>query len=224
MYRWHNPRPLSMPFTWRDDAAMSAAGSIADVGSHAYDTIRFILGGEADRVLAHTGVVMPAKPDLGNINLSEALEWGTANPADSAESRKKGTVPDYGLVAMQFPGGIVGSLIVSHASYLRKGFGPELELHGTDASLSIERVTGRMMFADSPEPARILETIPDVPCNRFQRFVFPALREVTESGQHPTLEDGYRVQVFTDAVVASARNSRWVELEEIAARSKKGQA
>ena len=36
VYRWHNPRPLGMPFTWRDDAALSSAGIIADVGSHAF--------------------------------------------------------------------------------------------------------------------------------------------------------------------------------------------
>ena len=32
VYRWHNPRPAAIPFTWRDDASLSAAGSIADVG------------------------------------------------------------------------------------------------------------------------------------------------------------------------------------------------
>ena len=32
VYRWHNPRPIDMPLTWRDDESLSAAGSIADVG------------------------------------------------------------------------------------------------------------------------------------------------------------------------------------------------
>ena len=31
--RWQNPRPESMPFTWRDDASMSSSGSIGDLGS-----------------------------------------------------------------------------------------------------------------------------------------------------------------------------------------------
>src|SRR5262249_39200839 len=47
VYRWHNPRPAAMPFTWRDNAELSSAGSIADVGSHAYDTIRWMLDTEA---------------------------------------------------------------------------------------------------------------------------------------------------------------------------------
>src|SRR5262249_39604861 len=76
VYRWHNPRPPDMPFTWRDDVTLSAGGSIADVGSHAYDMVRWILGREATRVLAHAGSLVRAKPDLGAINLEEALRLG----------------------------------------------------------------------------------------------------------------------------------------------------
>jgi predicted dehydrogenase len=76
VYRWHNPRPMWMPLTWRDDARLSSAGSIADVGSHAYDTVRWILNDEARCVLTHADVISPPKPDLGNINLGEAIEYG----------------------------------------------------------------------------------------------------------------------------------------------------
>ena len=77
VYRWSNPRPAAMPFTWRDDATLSSAGSVADVGSHAYDAVRWILGGdEASRVLTHADVLTPAKPDLGAIDLEEAITWG----------------------------------------------------------------------------------------------------------------------------------------------------
>ena len=50
-----------MPFTWRDNAELSSAGSIADVGSHAYDTIRWMLDTEAVRVLAHADVIRQNK-------------------------------------------------------------------------------------------------------------------------------------------------------------------
>mgnify|MGYP003339862063 CR=1 FL=1 len=62
--RWHNPRPPSMPLTWRDNAELSSAGSIADVGSHVYDTLRWITGQEATRALAMAKVLAPPKPDL----------------------------------------------------------------------------------------------------------------------------------------------------------------
>lgn len=217
VYRWHNPRPISMPFTWRDDAALSAAGSIADVGSHAYDTLRYILGQEAKRVLASTGVIMPAKPDLGNIDLSEALTWGEENQAALGPTRK-GSVPDFGQVILEYSSGLVGSMTVSHAGYLRKGFAPELELHGTLGSLSVDRLKGELHFADSPNPACQLETVTDNGIgNRFQQYVFPGIRDHIAGtiSSHPGMEDGWRVQVFTDAVVASAKRGGWVELREI---------
>ena len=108
-------------------------------------------------------------------------------------------------------------LDLSHASYLRKGFGPELELHGTLASLSVDRISGELYIADSPDPARLYETHADPgDTNRFSEFVFPAFESYFDPGSkvHPDLQDGYRVQVFTDAANASARRGTWVEVAE----------
>ena len=106
---------------------------------------------------------------------------------------------------------------MSHAGVFRKGFAPELELHGTMGSLSVDRISGEVRFADSPEPARVLETIhDDGNCNRFQNHVFPALRTRAEgrTSIHPGLDDGWRVQVFTEAASLSAKLGSWVELQE----------
>ena len=217
IYRWHNPRPLAMPFTWRDDAELSSAGSIADVGSHAYDTLRFILGEEAKRVLAHAQTIMPPKPQVGEVDLAEAIAWGHAHAVSESAERRKGTAPDYAQLAVEFTSGAVGGILLSHAGYLRKGFAPELELHGTRGSLSVDRISGELRFADSPDPARSLETVTDDGyCNRFECHVFPALRErAAGAGQeHPGLNDGWRVQIFTDAAIASAQRGTWVELAE----------
>ena len=48
-----------MPFTWRDNAELSAAGSLADVGSHSYDTMRWLLKQDATRVLTYADVLTP---------------------------------------------------------------------------------------------------------------------------------------------------------------------
>lgn len=219
IYRWHNPRPAAMPFTWRDDADLSAAGSIADVGSHAYDALRWILGQEATRVLAHAEVLAPAKPDIGAVNLDEALKWGeTRDEGQPAEGRRRGTVPDYAAIAIVFRTGAVGSLVLSHATYLRKGLAPELELHGTEASLAIDRLTSTLRLAEPEQAPRPLETVPDPGFgNRFTKHVFPAIRARAEgAGFHqPGLDDGWRVQLFADAAALSARRSTWVELAEL---------
>jgi len=219
VYRWQNPRPIGMPFTWRDDAEQSAAGSIADVGSHAYDMLRFILGQEATRVLTHADVLMPAKPDLGQIDLTEALDAGQADPGQQAASQqaagqRRGSVPDYAQIAIEFANGAVGSILLSHAGYLRKVFAPELELHGTLGSISVDRIRQQIWFADSPDPATLLEEVADDGCcNRFETHVFPALEGQLQGagkGEHPDLADGLAVQKFTDAAYTSSRQGVWV--------------
>ncbi len=215
IYRWHNPRPAAMPFTWRDDAELSAAGSLADVGSHAYDTIRWLLGQEAVRVLVHADVITPAKPDLGTVNLDEALRWSGDHTASESSSRRRGTAFDFADVAFVLENGAVGSLLLSHAPFLRKGFAPEVELHGTEASLSLDRLSGRLMLARVGNLPELLETVPDPGFgNRFAQHVFPALhsRIAGETTDHPGLDDGCAVQRFTDACTLSARQGTWTSL------------
>lgn len=224
VYRWQNPRPEAMPFTWRDDATLSAAGSIADVGSHAYDTLRWILQDEAKRVLAHADVLTPAKPDLGEIDLEEALTWGNEHGAADASQSRKGTAYDYASMAIEMESGAVGTLILSHAAMLRKGLAPELELHGTRASLSVDRLSGELRLARPDAPAETVAVHPDKGFgNRFKKHVFPALRERTSEAvsEHPGLEDGYRVQLFTDAATSSAKQGKWVEISELAAATER---
>ena len=222
VYRWHNPRPMAMPFTWRDDAALSSAGSIADVGSHAYDTMRWMLGGEATRVLAHGDVITIAKPDLGEVNLDEALAWGGEHQAADSEFKKVGTAFDYASISFEFshsPGygdSIAGTLVLSHAPYIRKGFSPEVEIHGTEGSLAIDRINSQLtqVTVDSPDPEVIKVDDPGFG-NRFAKHVFPGLRARLEGKgeEYPGIDDGCKVQLFTDAAARSAREGKWVTIE-----------
>lgn len=218
VYRWHNPRPAAMPFTWRDDATLSAGGSVADVGSHAYDTIRWILGDEAKRVLAHADTITPAKPDLGAIDLTEAIDWGQAHTHGDSDKTRRGTANDYATIAFECDGGTVGTLVLSHAPFLRKGLAPELELHGTEASLAVDRLTSTLTLVRPGDETPTAEPIPDEGFgNRFAKHVFPAIRARATDGasHHPGLDDGWRVQLFTDAAALSAERGRWVALTEL---------
>jgi predicted dehydrogenase len=219
IYRWHNPRPADMALTWRDDPKLSSAGTIADVGSHAYDTVRWILGRDAVRVLAHADTLTPAKLDAGEINLTEALELGEKGNTGRV-SRKGGTV-DYANISWEFEGGAVGALILSHASYFRRGLVPELELHGTEASIAVDRFHGKIVMSHPDNTVEVVETLPsggfDIG-NRFKQWAIPALREVMsgkaqEDLDVPNLFDGWRVQLFTDAALESSRQGSWVEIK-----------
>jgi len=215
VYRWHNPRPMSMPFTWRDNAELSSAGSIADVGSHAYDTMRWMLAGEANRVLAHAGVITEEKPDLGEVNLGEALAWGGEHVAGDCSQHRKGTAFDYASIAFEFGNGITGTLVLSHSPYIRKGLSPEVEIHGTSGSLAIDRVASQLTLIteENPEPTVISVSNPGFG-NRFSQHVFPGLRArlAGEGKEYPGMDDGWRVQRFTDAAARSAREGTWIEV------------
>lgn len=218
VYRWHNPRPPGMPYTWRDDPNLSAAGSIADVGSHAYDTIRWMLGNDAVRVLCHA-TTLSSRTDAGAVNLTEALQLGTAS--DPRIPNKAGGTVDYATISWEFADDAVGTLILSHAPYYRKGLAPELELHGTEGSLTVERLKGEIILAKQGSEPEVIATLPDRPeTNRFLNFVFPAMEDVIAgrppNPDHPTLEDGWQVQRFTDAAAASAKRGAWVALNETA--------
>ncbi len=218
VYRWHNPRPLDMALTWRDDPKLSSSGTIADVGSHAYDTVRWIIGKDAVKVLAHADTITPAKFDLGNVNLTEALECGETG-TEGKEARKGNTV-DYASIAWEFEGGIVGSIILSHAPFLRRGLVPELELHGTEASLTVDRFHGKVTIG---RPDNSVEVIKEVSPggfdigNRFNKWVIPALREVMAGKSQlevdaPNLIDGLKAQLFTDASLESSKLGEWVKV------------
>src|SRR6185503_18254360 len=114
---------------------------------------------EAVRVLAHADVLTPPKPDLGGINLDEALKWGQAHQAGEAERNRKGTAFDYATIAFELENQAAGALVLSHAPYLRKGLAPELELHGTRASLAVDRVAGTLSLVRPGQSPELLATV-----------------------------------------------------------------
>ena len=203
--------------------SLSSAGSIADVGSHVYDTLRWITGQEATRALAMAKVLAPPKPDLGAMNLAEAIDWATTRTVEQhsgehAPVNRKGTAYDYASIAFELESGILGTMILSHAPGMRKGIAPEIELHGTEASLAVHRMSSTMTIADHDRDPQVFEKVVDPgPGNRFLQHVFPAIRArmAGEPTEHPGIDDGYHVQRFTDAAAASAREGRWINLSDV---------
>ena len=81
--------------------------------------------------------------------------------------------------------------------------------------MAIDRISGKLTIARPGQDVQVLETITSpLFDNRFSSYVFPAIR-AQGSSDHPDLRDGWRVQLFTDAAVLSARRGGWVELNEL---------
>lgn len=112
------------PFSWRLELARSGGGAIADLGAHAIDLVRFLVGpgtgvgrgGEFASVRADLQTVIPERPD-----------------AKTGQMRRV-DVDDIALVQCRLEGGAAGTL---EASRLATGVQDELrlELHGTKGGL-----------------------------------------------------------------------------------------
>lgn len=159
---------------------------------------------------------------MGAVNLAEALAWGQTHAGNSAPRQRKGNAFDYASIAFELDSGAAATLVLSHAPYLRKGLAPDIELHGTEASLGVDRLRSTLTLAHSDKDPASIETVADAGFgNRFAQYVFPALREriAGRPTEHPGMEDGYRAQLFTDAAARSAREGTWVNLGDIAAQA-----
>ena len=96
--------------------------------------------------------------------------------------------------------------------------GQTLENLFEEIESELDRVTGKITLARPEDDVELIETI-EFPGwgNRFASYVFPALRErmAGQPCEHPGLEEGWRVQRFTDAAAQSAQRGAWVELAEL---------
>ena len=99
------------------------------------------------------------------------------------------------------------------------GLVPELELHGTEASITVDRFHGKVTRGLPDNSVEVIHQFPpggfDIG-NRFKQWVIPALREVMRGARQedvdvPNLHDGLAAQLFTDAVAESAKRGTWVE-------------
>jgi len=173
----------------------------------------WMLETEATRVMSHAKIMSPAKPDVGEINLAEAISWGQSGRQSRVSQNRPVTAFDYGSIAFELNAGIVGLLLVSNSPFLRKGLAPEIELHGSDASLAVDRIRSTVTLFQPGDATGDVEFVTDPgPVNRFSQYVFPSLRnriagQITE---HPGMDDGYRAQLFTDAAAQSAFAGTWI--------------
>ena len=87
----------------------------------------------------------------------------------------------------EFEDGAVGTLVLSHAPFFRKGIAPELGF-GTKASLGIDRVSGNLTLAKPDEPVEIIDNKPDNGFGIGSKIRLPSLRQAHagEASNHRT--------------------------------------
>jgi predicted dehydrogenase len=206
------------PMSWRLDAALSGGGALVDLGSHALDLVRFLLG-EFGSVYAVTETFITQRPVPGR-------------PGETAPVE----VDDLALLTVRMASGAVGSL---EASRLATGTNDELrlEIHGSDGALRFNLMDPNWLYVyDAREPGapiggergfKAVETVQRYPAPaalpgpkatagwlRFHaacQYHFIASL-VEDRPPSPDFVDGMKVQEAMEAAYRSAREQRWVSL------------
>jgi predicted dehydrogenase len=210
---------------WRVDPELGGASrTFADIGSHWCDLAEFVSGHRITRLSARMLTALPQR------QYAENRPAFSAAPIDG-EVRDVGT-EDAAVVQFETDQGAIGTTIVSQISAGRKnrlwlefdGAEEALRFSQEDAeTLWVGRREAATLIRRDPEhlspPAARLATIPPghpqgyADCfDLFVDDVYAAIRGEARDGV-PMFGDGLRAAQIIEAVIASSREQRWVDVE-----------
>lgn len=218
------------PLTWHLRSDTSGAGVLYDLGSHAVDLCRFILG-EPVSVMAQLRTFVKERPAPG-----AAAATFSKGEATGDTKRLPVTVDDAAFMVLDFEGGELGSIDVSRFASGRKNHN-EFEIYGDKGALkfNFERMN-ELEFLDFTQPQaeqgyrRILVTEGNHPYvsawwpsghiigyeHTFTNAFYDFLCAI-ESGKplHPDFREGAQTMRCLEAAILSSKEGRRVEINEI---------
>jgi predicted dehydrogenase len=211
---------------WRvDDELGGASRAFADIGSHWCDLAEFVSGHRITRLSARLLTTVPERAgDPSRRAFGSGDGTGAARPV---------ATEDAALVQFETDSGALGSVVVSQVSAGRKnrlwiefdgGDGavafdqehPEELWHGTRESLELLRRDPAELSAPAARYATLPAGHPQGYADCFDAFVadvYEAVRGGALPEGTPTFADGLRAALITDAVLASARDGQWVDVQ-----------
>jgi predicted dehydrogenase len=151
---------------------------------------------------------------------------------DGGGSPQRVTTEDAAIVQFETDAGAVGSVVVSQISAGRKNR-LWIELDGAEQALAFDQENPETLWCGSRDELRILRRDPATlspPAARlaflpgghpqgyadcFDAFVadfYEGVRSGSAADGMPTFSDGLRASLITDAVLASSREERWVDV------------
>jgi predicted dehydrogenase len=207
---------LNFPLVWRLRSDVAGSGALGDIFSHIVDLARYLVGEFAEVCSTKETFVKrrPVKPG----------------------GRKKGrvTVDDAVTIIGRFRNGALASLEATRFAPGRKN-SITLEINGSAGSLFFDlEEMNRLKFFSARDPKDrqgfrdIIVTEPSHPYidkwwppghvigyeHAFVHTIADFVKAVVSGkNAHPTFKDGLQNQRVLDAVVRSADNKRWIQLE-----------
>jgi predicted dehydrogenase len=219
-------------YNWRlEPEAGGASRAVADIGTHWFDTAEFISGLRVEAVFADlaTFIARRTRP------LTASAAFGSADgPTEEVAVDSE----DAATILVRFEGGARGAAVISQVSPGRKN-AFQLEVAGSVATLDWDQEDAEHLWVRGREEGRLLTRgaedgppsgpgIPSLPAGHPEGWA-EALRDLLRPfyaaiaggeppaddlslAPYPTLADGARGVAFVEAVLESARESRWVTI------------
>ncbi len=187
---WGNPEK-DCPRVWRFDRAASGSGTLADLGSHMLDLVRFLTGEEYTRFTAQNGTFM--------------FERRSAEPAKNGE-KEPVDVDDYAHYFAITTGGIAASFEISRNAFGRGNF-QHIEIYGDRGALIYELEDDDFLEIcegadEGSHTFRRLEIPEKYRVSQMQCFIDRLRGE--EYGLAATVADGYEDMLELDEIIRSS--------------------
>jgi predicted dehydrogenase len=202
---------------------VAGSGTLGDIGP-CLDIARYLVGG-FDEVFASLKTYITERPvQTGAIDKLGTVKGGSDVPKAPVD------VDDEASFMIRFKNGAFGSIEATRNGWGRNNF-ITLEIHGEKGSIFFNyerRDELQVYFADDPGDRRGFRTVYTGPAHPYGDGLWPipalgigytetkivecydffkAIAENTETS--PNFEDGYRIALICDAIVASSESDRW---------------
>lgn len=222
----------NIPLVWRLNKAIAGSGSHGDLGAHSIDLVRFLTGDEFSEVCGLSKTFVTKRPIAGRM-----VEGLTAGQTKGPAKMGKVEVDDAVLFLARFKSGAVGTF---EATRFATGHhnNNSLEINGEKGAIRFsfpdftfldfwddtlpksERGWRRISVSVGQDPYSGHYWPADHVIGYAETFVNTAADIVDRlAGKtktyHADFTDGLRCQEVLEAVTLSAREQRWVNLQEL---------
>jgi predicted dehydrogenase len=219
---------LPTDWNWRLEPEKGGAlRAVGDIGSHWLDLVQFVTGLEVAAVFADLATVIPVRQrPTGEVETFAAA-------ADVERVEAPMSTEDLAHILVRFRGGARGSCVVSQVSAGRKN-AIRFEVNGSRSSLAWHGERHEQLWLghrDAPNetllrnpalmsaaargttllPAGHAEGFADT-FRELYRAVYRAVARGGPGDDYPTFRAGHVENVLGEAIAASSRDGRWVEV------------
>ncbi len=223
---------MDTDWNWRLDPEQGGTlRAFGDIGTHWVDLVCFLIGSRVTAVMAELVTAIPVRQQP-----TGPVETFSTERSSDTMARPMST-DDIALLLLRFANGAHGSVAISQVSPGRKN-SLQYEVDGSLAAASWDSETPDHLWIGHRDAANeILQRSPalmnrvggaaaSLPAGHVEGFgdtfhaLFRAIYHAVSQGHlpdHPTFAsfaDGHREMLLGDAVLRSAREGRWVDVEE----------